>query len=149
MRMKVLAENYFKDRWIKQEQDLNQYGLICMDGHLPLPMVQECAFSEDFINKINGMTKADIITLLDQEKVVYSKAKLDQILRSKFDKKKSKNKKIIYQKKTESQDASELDTTSQVYEISVSHAFRPNMSELAGNQEVNVQDQDIKSDRST
>lgn len=112
MRMKVLAENYFKDRWIKQGEDMGQYELICMDGQLPLPMVEECAFGEEFINRVNGMTKADIITLLDEEKVTYSKAKLDQILRSKFDKKKSKNKKIIYQKKTESQDASELDTTS-------------------------------------
>ena len=133
--MKIMSENYFKDRWVKQEKDLGQYQLICLEGPVPMPMTQECAFTEDFINKINGMTKADIITLLDQEKVVYSKAKLDQVLRSKFDKKRTKNKKkIVYQKKTESQEgASELDTTSQVYEISVSLAFRPNMSEIAAN----------------
>lgn len=135
MRMKVLAENYFKDRWVKEEQELAQYQIICVEGSVPMPMTEECAFGEDFINKINGMTKADIITLLDEEKVVYSKAKLDQVLRSKFDKKRSKNKKkIVYHKKTESQEgASELDTTSEVYEISVSHAFRPNMSEIAAN----------------
>lgn len=113
--MNVLAENYFQDRWIKQEQDLKQYELICLDGQLPLMMVEDYNFSDEFINRINGMTKADIIGLLDAEKVVYSKAKLDHVLKSKFDRKRSK-KQVFYQRKTENQDGtSELDTTSEVY----------------------------------
>lgn len=125
----MFTDNYFHDRWIKRGDELKELAIFGFETG-PLPLDEDDYCSEQLLGKASGKSRAEIMSLLEEEKKTFTKAKLDHFLKNNFKKMKSKDKKIIYVRLDESKDKrehlSENQSNNDNYEISITYVSRPN-----------------------